>query len=979
MSLGLLAGSLVVGVAAPIAQAVAGNPGVPGTPTPIYVEDFENAPGQNLGVRDYVSASGESYSASDFWSSRSECNGFVTSMATPTNSTDCTVYDFGSEARRLSFQNTVRQMVSALAVLNGQDPTTNSGLAELANSKAPSGETLFQTAGRVPLSAANRFVAFSVNAAATTCGRAQANLAFFAVDDSGQEIPLTTSPLNPCTQGRVLAPNTTINTGPVYGGSLYSQGSILLKGSSLGLILRNSTASTDGNGNDFAIDDIKILDVTPQLDKSFSPASVPVGGVSTLTLTVTNTSDLAEKRGWQFTDTLPEGLVVAATPNLGGTCHADTSAQAGTSVIDVTNGVLAAKETSCTITVDVTSSSPRGGNTSTIGYQNCAANISNQVGINNPNCATVNFFSEPKLEIEKTSDAGQNARVGQTVTYEVRLTNTGSADFTNGLPAAFSDDLSQVLDDANWNDDAAVTFSAGSIGVPPTLAGTTLKWSGPLRESETATIRYSVTLADTGDGTVLNTACVPEAIAAGGGNCASTRTLIPLVSVTKTVDPTSGSRVEAGQVLRYTLTFANVGAADGVIAYTDRLFDVLDDGDVADGPVVSDAAVTAVRDGDHININGLLTPGSSVTVAYSVVVRPDGERGNNLVANVLADSPTPNPSCGDAGVYCTENPIGELETWKTVDPASGTSVRADETATYTLHFANSGKAPISVARDDVLSGVLDDADITENPVASSEALSVSVIADGRFAVAGELAAGQTVTISYTVKVRADGNRGDDQLSNFLVPQGQEPPATCDPASSERPNCTVNPVSDVLVSKTSDPESGATVKPGQVVNYTLTFTNRSKNAESAAAPLDYTDHMRDVLDDALLTGGPSSSGDRLLARFSGDAIRITGLLAPGETVVVTYSVQVKSYGEQGDHILGNVVAMTGDAPICVPGSGMCTTHDVPPPTSALASTGASALLGPWTGLAGLGLIVTGMLLLLRRKRVHPDRASESLTQ
>lgn len=361
-----------------------------------------------------------------------------------------------------------------------------------------------------------------------------------------------------------------------------------------------------------------------------------------------------------------------------------------------------------------------------------------------------------------------------------------------------------------------------------------------------------------------------------------------------------------------------------------------------------------------------------MTVAYSVVVRPDGHRGNNLVGNVLAKSATPKPSCGDSGVFCTDNPIGELEAWKTVDPASGTAVRAGETATYTIHFANAGKAPISVSHDDVLSGVLDDADITERPTASSDALTVSPVADGRFTVAGKLAAGQTATVSYTVKVKADGKRGDDQLGNFLVPKGDEPPAKCDPVPGDRPNCTVNPVSDVAVTKTSDPTSGTQVKPGQDVTYTLTFTNRSKNAESALAPVDYTDHMRDVLDDAILTGEPSSSSDQLHAQFSGDTIQISGRLAPGDTVAVSYTVRVKSYGEQGNHTLGNVVAMTGNAPACAPNSQLCTRHDVPPTPHSLAQTGANGALGLW----GLALAFTGVLLILRRKNAQPDSDSES---
>jgi hypothetical protein len=50
-----------------------------------------------------------------------------------------------------------------------------------------------------------------------------------------------------------------------------------------------------GGGNDHGFDNITILDVTPQLDKSFSPSVVGVGQPSTLTFTVTNTDELASK------------------------------------------------------------------------------------------------------------------------------------------------------------------------------------------------------------------------------------------------------------------------------------------------------------------------------------------------------------------------------------------------------------------------------------------------------------------------------------------------------------------------------------------------------------------------------------------------------------------------------------------------------------------------------------------------------------
>jgi len=576
------------------------------------------------------------------------------------------------------------------------------------------------------------------------------------------------------------------------------------------------------------------------------------------------------------------------------------------------------------------------------------------------------------LSIEKTSDAVQNARVGQVVNYEVQLTNTGSADFVAAVPASFSDDLTDVLDDATFNDDAAVTFSAGSTGSAPALSGVSLNWQGELKAGETATFTYSVTLTGAGNGVVVNTACVPEDLAGASENCASTRTEIPILGVSKSVDPESGTQVEPGQLVTYTLTFSNSGAAPGDIRYTDDLTDVLDDAELTDGPIASDAAVIASRDGDQLDIAGSLAAGQTVSVMYSVTVLPDGSRGNNLLGNMLADSEDKDPECGDAGVFCTENPIGELVTWKTVDPASGTAVLAGETLTYTLHFQNTGKAPVTVHHDDVLTGMLDDADMATQPEASVDSVTVTPISDGRFTVAGEIAAGAAATVTYSATVKANGERGDDSLSNFLVPQGVEPPGLCDPASGERPDCTVNPVSDVVVVKSSDPESGTAVKSGQEVTYTLTFTNRSKNQDSGSEAIDYTDYMKDVLDDATILDGPSSSNSSIQSVVSRESIRITGRIPAGDSYTVSYSVLVKPYAEQGDHTLGNVIAVTGEPPVCAPDSRLCTKHDVPPApvvSPGLALTGSDGAFALWVGGSALLAALAGAWLTLGRKRTQ----------
>ncbi|WP_181158519.1 DUF6923 family protein [Leucobacter massiliensis] len=572
----------------------------------------------------------------------------------------------------------------------------------------------------------------------------------------------------------------------------------------------------------------------------------------------------------------------------------------------------------------------------------------------------------PHLSIEKSSDV-ETARTGDTVTYSIEVTNDGTGAFTADAPASFSDDLTGVLDDASYGEDAQATSGTVSYAAP------TLSWEGALAPGESATVTYSVVVTNEGDHQLLNVACAPNA--GEDPACADNAVLLPHFVVSKSVDPASGTKVDAGQVVRYTLSFENDGTAPGGIDYRDDLADVLDDAEFGDGPTASDAALTAVRDGENIGVTGTLAAGQAVTVDYTVTVKPDGERGNNRLGNVLADSDNPDPACGDEGVSCTENPIGELTTWKSVDPASGTTLRAGDTATYTLHFENTGTAPVDVARDDVLTAVLDDADVTTQPEASSDALTVSPISDGRFTVTGSLDTGAQATVTYTVTVKADGSRGDDRLGNFLVPQGEDPPAECVPTAGERPNCTVNPVSAVFVEKSSNPDSGASVEEGQNVTYTLTFTNRSESADSAPAAIDYTDYMKDVLDDATLTAGPAASSTDLTAVTEGNTIRITGSVPYGEVYTVSYTVKVKAYDQQGDHQLDNVVAMTGVAPVCTPDSPLCTQHNTTPPKPGLPVTGGEmATAALWTTL--VLLLTGGGILWIARRRARAARATEN---
>src|SRR5262249_12997111 len=91
----------------------------------------------------------------------------------------------------------------------------------------------------------------------------------------------------------------------------------------------------------------------PTVSKAFSPTTIPLNGVSTITLTLTNPNAGVTLTGVNFSDNFPAGLQVAnpATPT--STCSGTWNATPGDTTLNFGGGTLA-PGTSCMVTVKVT-------------------------------------------------------------------------------------------------------------------------------------------------------------------------------------------------------------------------------------------------------------------------------------------------------------------------------------------------------------------------------------------------------------------------------------------------------------------------------------------------------------------------------------------------------------------------------------------------------------------------------------------------
>ncbi|QTS00441.1 isopeptide-forming domain-containing fimbrial protein [Rhodococcus qingshengii] len=546
--------------------------------------------------------------------------------------------------------------------------------------------------------------------------------------------------------------------------------------------------------------------------------------------------------------------------------------------------------------------------------------------------------SVPGFTVAKTADpaSGTGVNAGQTITYTVTGTNTGK---TTLNPVVLTDDLSKVLDNATLVDGSLKATVDGAAAAAPTLSGTALSWTGVLEAGKSVVLTYQVKVnAGVAGGTLINNKVTGTAKPPTGPEITPPPVttehpvLSPKIAVVKSSDPVSGSNVVAGQDIKYTLSFSNTGNGAGEVAYFDDLRQVVDKGALSG--LAADAPLVATMVGsDGFSVTGTLAAGESKTVTYSVKVNADVVGGvfvNNFVVPGTTPPVDPPEVCDPVTQLCTTHPVvsPKIAVVKSSDPVSGSNVVAGQDIKYTLSFSNTGNGAGEVAYFDDLRQVVDKGALSG--LAADAPLVATMVGTDGFSVTGTLAAGESKTVTYSVKVNADVV-GGVFVNNFVVPGTTppvDPPEVCDPVTQL---CTTHPVVSpkIAVVKSSDPVSGSNVVAGQDIKYTLSFSNTGNGAGEVA----YFDDLRQVVDKGAVSGLAADAP--LVATMVGtDGFSVTGTLAAGESKTVTYSVKVNADVVGGVFVNNFVVPGTTppvDPPeVCDPVTQLCTTHPVKVP-------------------------------------------------
>ncbi|WP_341934385.1 DUF11 domain-containing protein [Microbacterium sp. LWO14-1.2] len=366
--------------------------------------------------------------------------------------------------------------------------------------------------------------------------------------------------------------------------------------------------------------------------------------------------------------------------------------------------------------------------------------------------------------------------VGDTVEYEVVVTNTGNVTVTDGVlvdPMVGLYDVSIVWPDAS---------RPGRVGVG---------------EQATGRGKYDLTQADVDRGFVENTASVAARTPGGGRVAADTNTVR-----VNTVLPAPGLVVSKSGVA------SGSGAVGDVVSYE---FGVTNSGNVTVSGVVLSDAVPGVVLSDVVwpvaGAPGVIAPGETATAVGSyVITQADVDAGR--VVNTATASGTPARSepitvSSPESIVPTQTTAPRLSVVNGGRLADGATGRAGDVVTWTYVLTNDGNVTLSgVALADALAGAGAPAYVWTTPV-------------------GVLGPRESVraTATYTL-TQADVDAGG--VTSLVTGTGTPPNGGAPVTASAPATVPLTAAPALVVTKDDLPSGGAA---GDTIDYSFTIENR----------------------------------------------------------------------------------------------------------------------------------------------------------
>ncbi|TDN92570.1 putative repeat protein (TIGR01451 family) [Microbacterium sp. BK668] len=417
--------------------------------------------------------------------------------------------------------------------------------------------------------------------------------------------------------------------------------------------------------------------------------------------------------------------------------------------------------------------------------------------------ATVLVAQAASIDLTKsvTSPAGPVTEVGDVITYNFRVTNTGNV---------------SVYDIGVADQQAP---PAGELTSGPTCPAGVVA-PGAFAD---CTATYAVTQADLDAGTIGDTAAANADSPAGRVISDERSVSVPVaqtsrISLVKSAEPAGAADYAAGQQVTYSFVVTNTGNT------------TLTGASVSEGDFTGSGSLSAVTCPPGV---GTLAPGAQTTcTATYTITQADVERGRtDNTATAVADSPTGTVESEPSSVSLPSLPAPSIDLLKSVVSPAGPATTVGEVITYNFRVTNTGNVSVR--------GVT----VSDQQIAPAGALT-----SGPTCPAGAVLPGAAVdcTATYTV-TQADVDAGtinDTATAHADSPAGDE---IASPERSVSVPVAQNPSIDLAKSVISP--IGPITAIGDVITYNFRVTNTGNVAVENVT----------VADEQAAPAGPLTSG------------------------------------------------------------------------------------------------------------------------
>jgi uncharacterized repeat protein (TIGR01451 family) len=526
-------------------------------------------------------------------------------------------------------------------------------------------------------------------------GTGLTGVAFSDTLPAGVQVASTPNAVGNC-GGGTFSPAGGSGTVALTGGTIAASGSCTTSvdvTATTGGVKSNTTgavSSTEGGTGTTSNTATLTVGSAATISKSFSPGSIAVGRISTLSFTINNPNASLALTGVSFSDSLPSGVQVASAPNASNTCGGTFTAAANATSVSLGSGTVAAGA-SCAISVNVTGT--------TAGVKNNTTGVlsSNEGGPGTTsNTATLTVVAPPTIA---KAFASASIPLGTSVNVTLTITNPNTTTSLSGL--AFSDPLPSGLSVSttpNVSNTCNGTVTAAANSTSISLAGGTLTFNG------TGTAQCAITVSVTGTTTGLksNTTGAISSTEGGTGTGSNTATVTVVAPPTISKGFSPGTiAVNGTSTLSFTISNPNSGTGLTGVAFSDSLPAGVQ---VAATPNAVDncgGTFSAAASSTSVSLSGgTVSAGGSCTLSVSVTGTTGGVKNNTTGA----------VSSTEGGTGTTSNTatltVGSAATITKGFSPSSIAVGGISTLSFTINNPNASIALTGVSFSDSLpSGV----------------------------------------------------------------------------------------------------------------------------------------------------------------------------------------------------------------------------------------------------------------------------------